>query len=145
LHIVKLPKKRYKPCDCGDKFCYGYVLYKGTVQSSGGVGHKKAVDKDGDLVRGNDLDVEVQHVTPCIIIACGRYTLHVRTMSGMHTFFERMPGDPRTWKPWQQGWLYSYSSEDQIGLYRAFVPAKHTHITASSLWFGMQTAKPKLG
>lgn len=122
LSTTKPPKRC---CDCGDVSCYGRVRYIGGSH----VGKKnrydptyKRIDKDGDLIQGNQLDVEVQHIVPCVIVACGKYTVHVRTLSGVSTFFDRQIGDPRMWDVGTLGWLYSYASDIQLGLYRAFVP-----------------------
>lgn len=127
------PKKPKKPCDCGDQFCYGKVRYTGgshVGQRNRYAPEYARLDEDGDMPHGNTLDVKVQHLVPCVIVACGKYTMHVRTISGVSTIFERQVGDPRTWDVGTPGWLYSYASDIQVGLYRAFVPVSRKVIKA---------------
>jgi len=96
-------------------------------------------DGEGDLIV-DTLDVEVSHIVPCMIVSSGTYTAHVRTANGRSVIFDRIAGDQRKWPGGLPGWLHTFASEDQHGLYRAFIPARHTPITALSLWLGMQGA-----
>lgn len=154
LHILpsQTLQKPTRPCDCGDTFCYGFVRYTGGVRSTGRTLPKHlltvepieytcedrcAVVSGGDLVNGDTFDLEVQHISPCVVVGCGRYTLHVRTAAGFSVILDRLPDDPRMWRGGQRGWLYSYSSEDQLGLYQGFVADSRMPLTADSLWFGM--------
>lgn len=137
------PKKPKKPCECGDELCYGFVRYSGGVREGRSLPkHMLKVDDAGDLLKADTYDIEVQHIVPCVVIGCGKYTMHVRTLSGVLAIFERIPGDPRMWAGGQGGWMFSYSSADQLGLYRAFIPSKKETLTASALWYGQNAARP---
>jgi hypothetical protein len=138
------PTRPTIPCGCGDESCYGFVRYSEDVRSSGksARAHRLKTDDDGDLIV-DTLDVEVSHIVPCIVVSSGTYTAHVRTASGRSVIFDRIAGDRRQWPGGLFGWLHTFASEDQHGLYRAFIPALQPPTTALSLWFGLQGATPR--